>query len=88
MPASGKLKLSTIVNPGVEITSQYLSTWVSFIPVFIKGLNETFGPIAKQSLKAEPFLITKSSPGVGTVAKGKTYISTSFFGLWTTAKAW
>lgn len=90
----GKLKLSTITAPGVEIASNIWLEVRGFLPVFAAKLAE-FAPEAtlvseaarpdhrlfKPEFQASPFMIAKSSPSTRAVDTDHAWRSTSVAGI-------
>lgn len=72
----GKLKLSTITDPGVEIPNSFWSEMREFLPTFAISLAkfapksklvaalkcDDLGEFLKENFRAKPFMIAKSSP--------------------------
>lgn len=91
MDFRGKLSLSTITDPGKDISQEYLDKWDTYLKdIFVPTLREVFIP-AKHKIKLDqprPFPIRKSGP---TTASDRAMIrsvgNSSFFALVFAAKA-
>jgi hypothetical protein len=87
----GKLSLSTITDPGVDISRSYLESWEAFlVKTFFPTLQKVFTPGSKVELsQPTPFPILKSGPQTvdDQIMKAST-VSTSFYSLVRSAKQW
>jgi hypothetical protein len=85
----GTLNLSTITDPGVDISDKYLGRWEAFLEtIFFPTLQKVFTPGSKVELpQPTPFPILKSGPQTveDQVMKAST-VSTSFYSLVRSAK--
>jgi len=86
----GKLNLSTITDPGTDISDAYHQRWETFLEnIFFPTLQKVFTPGSKVELpQPTPFPILRSGPQTveDQIMKTST-VSTSFYSLVRSAKA-